>query len=771
MRTARLLSVSVTLAVVGLGSPACSGDEPSPDATPTARGSIVEATESVEPLPDLAEIGRMLVASDDPYLGRAQVPRLQAQRRLLDPNDLRTPILRVDLDLRLFEHALRLGEVDEALADMDVVMREAAAVPGLLRREPELYEWQGIGWLRKAEVVNCIGRHAPACCVFPFAGDGLHAEREPARRAVAAFLRYLELVPDDLGVQWLAHVAASACAEPELVPERFRVPPPPAGTDAAHVVPRFVDRAPALGVDAFDLCGGAIVTDVDGDGFLDLISSTFDATAPMKLFRNHGDGTFEDRSAASGLARQLGGLNCIAADYDNDGDQDVLVLRGAWQMDRGRIRNSLLRNDGHGHFEDVTFAAGLATPARPTQTAVWADFDGDGDLDLYVGNESRREIGPQPERGDYPSQLFRNDGDGTFTDVAARAGVTNDRYCKGVTVGDYDDDGDLDLYVSNVGANRLYRNDGELRFTDVAGELGVAEPTGRSFACWFFDYDNDGRLDLFVASYAATLAEVAGDLMRQAGRQVATGGGVPRLYRNVGGRFVDVAREVGLDRVCLPMGAGFADVDGDGWLDIYLATGEPSFGMIAPNLLFRNDAGRRFVDVTTASGLGHLQKGHGVAFADVDHDGDVDLFHQLGGFYPGDAYFNALFENLGPAEPVAARRFVELELEGRVSNRAAVGARVRVDVDTPAGPRSIHRAVGSVSSFGGAPLARLDIGLGDATRIARIAVRWPAGGMQEVTGAPLDAHLRIVEGVDGAEPLERPRLQLGQPPIQSRSRK
>jgi hypothetical protein len=231
-----------------------------------------------------------------------------------------------------------------------------------------------------------------------------------------------------------------------------------------------------------------------------------------------------------------------------------------------------------------------------------------------------------------------------------------------------------------------------------------------------------------------------------------------RLYRNAGGgRFEDVTRAAGLARVALPMGANFGDVDGDGWLDLYLGTGAPGYEMVMPNLLLRNDGGRRFRDATIAAGLGHLQKGHGVAFADLDHDGDQDVFHQLGGFFPGDRYHSALFEN-----PGHGARWLVLELTGTVSNRAAVGARVRVEVDTPRGARVLHRAVGSVSSFGGSTL-RQELGLGDATAVRRVTVRWPRGGEQEYAGVALDGFFELREGSAAARRLERPLLPLRAP--------
>ena len=525
---------------------------------------------------------------------------------------------------------------------------------------------------------------------------------------------------------------------PQAVPETYRIPP--TAFRSEFDIKRFEDVAPELGVDTQNLCGGAIVDDFDGDGKLDIVTSTYDPRGPLRYFRRQAGGPFHDDSAASGVETQLGGLNCIAADYDNDGDNDILVLRGAWLLDDGQIRNSLLRNNGDRTFTDVTRQAGLAEPARPTQAAVWGDFDNDGDLDLYIGNESR--LRKNSRAGDYPSQLFQNNGDGTFTDIALRAGVTNDRYAKGVTAGDYDNDGDLDLYVSNAGKNRLYRNNADGTFTDVADQLGVAEPAGASFASWFFDYDNDGDLDLFVAAYDCTLADIVSDYRDQQHSGVS-----PRLYRNDGqSGFTDVAAAVGLDHPYLPMGANFGDLDNDGFLDIYLATGRPNYKMLVPNVMLRNDGGKRFQNVTTSGGFGHLQKGHGVAFADIDNDGDQDIYHQLGGFYPGDQYRNVLFKN-----PGHGNRFLIIKLVGTQSNRNGVGARIRVTVTTPQGKRTLHRAVGSVSSFGGSPL-RQEIGLGMADSIERVEIDWPGSATTQVLrGVPLDGMIQVTEGTDGFE--------------------
>ncbi len=675
---------------------------------------------------EFEQIARSLQASSNDWIGLDTVRRLRTAlaQSVLPESDRRK------LQNNLAERLLRNGELDEALeilqSLLDRTPPDGPAAPGLHRR-------LGIAWMRRAEIENCVKRHNAECCIFPLAGGGLHAAREPARKAREHLERFLVAKPGNLKVRWLINVLAMALGEyPEGVSAELLIPP--ARFRSEHEVGRFRDVAPGLGVDAFSLCGGVAIEDFDGDQRLDILTSAYDPTEALRLYRNEGDGGFEDMARQSRVDDQLGGFNVLAADYDADGDVDVLVLRGAWLTIDGGIRNSLLQNRG-GVFHDVTRRAGVAEPARPTQAGVFGDFDDDGILDLYLGNESMKDSDPHQ---DFPSQLFRGKGDGTFADRARKAGVTNDRYCKAVTAGDYDNDGDLDLYASNFGKNRLYENRSDGTFRDVAVELEVEEPAGRSFASWFFDYDNDGWLDLFCASYEGSIADVCAEAL---GRERASPR--PRLYANTQGRFRNVTAEVGLDRFFLPMGANFGDIDNDGFLDLYLTTGDPQLESIMPNVMLRNAAGLVFQDVTSSGGFGHLQKGHGVAFADLDDDGDQDIYHQLGGFYLGDRFHNALFEN-----PGHGNHFLHLRLRGVRSNCTGVGARVALTVRDAQGVREIHRAVGSVSSFGGSPL-RLEIGLGAAQRIERLTVRWPGGKGEDVfTDVPLDAYLEIREGAD-----------------------
>ena len=743
------------LSISGCGStdPTTTNDDPKISSSkanpPTQPASLLPVNMTIRD--EFIEIADRVEFSENKYLGQHQPDRFRRELQR-DDLDIQTE---VNLWLQLCFHELRLGNLEPAAT----AIQSAFQIVEQAGRKPPIpmLKLRALVYLREAEYRNCVERHNCECCVFPLKGGGIHSIKEPIAKARENLIELLQQSPGNLEAGWLLNITGMAIGDyPNSIPEAFRLPQ--TIFEPKHDVPRFIDIAPKLGVDVFNLCGGAMVEDFDGDHLLDIVTSTYDLRQPMTYFRNVGDGTFADESVSSQLAAQLSGLNCIAADYDNDGDMDILVLRGAWLYDDGQLRNSLLRNNGDGTFSDVTAAAGLANANRPTQAAVWGDFDNDGWLDVFIGNESRVEMKNQPPGGDYPSQLFHNQGDGTFIDMADEANVTNDRYCKGVTAGDYDNDGDLDIYVSNSNTNRLYRNDGDMRFSDVALELGVSEPHQWSFASWFFDYNDDGWLDLFVAAYQSTIADVAADYIGVPHKGIA-----PCLYRNRGdGSFENVAKDVNLNHAYMPMGANFGDLDNDGWLDIYLTTGSPDFASLTPNVMLRNDRGKQFQDVTFSAGVGHLQKGHGIAFADLDNDGDQDIYHQLGGFFPGDKFHNTLFLNPSAgSETFGRNHFITIKLVGKQCNRQAIGARVRVVVKTPGGTKVRHRAVGMVSSFGGSP-ARQEIGLGDALSIDRIEIDWPgvahASNTQTIRGVSLDSFVEVTQGDPVARELTLPKL-------------
>ena len=733
----------------------CSGtpDTPAPAAPPPG----AEAEES-----DPAGHTRMVA------LLKEVADRTSAEHPLLSDNrsaQLRTQLAALPADahpgkglglrLALGEEALRQNRLAEGIAHLDQAYRDVEGFleSGIVHPKAVFNTAYrlAIAHMRLGETQNCCLKHSADSCLLPIRGRGIHQDQAGSRKAIEYFGRVLRLAPADsdvyLNARWLINIAYMTIdGYPQDVPDAWRIPE--AVFRSSEDVPRLLNRAPELGLGTFDLAGGAIVEDFDGDDLLDIFVSTYDPTEGPRLFRNDGLGGFLDRTEEANLEGLLGGFNLLHADYDNDGDADVLVLRGAWLGASGNVPNSLLRNDGHGRFVDVTFAAGLGRVHYPTQTAAWADYDGDGNLDLFVGNET-------DDTARSPSQLFHNGGDGTFIDVATEAGVTNDRFTKSVAWGDYDDDGDPDLYVSNLGEpNRLYRNDGEGKFVDVAGELGVGRPL-MSFASWFWDYDNDGDLDLHVAAYEWSGGGLAAVVRSVLG--LPHGVETTALYRNDGrGGFEDVGAAAGLDPVTLPMGANFGDLDNDGWLDVYLGTGYPDYEALTPNVMYRNRAGKDFVDVTYSAGVGHLQKGHGVVFADIDHDGDQDLFEQIGGFYYGDKFANALFEN-----PGSGNHWLAVELEGRQANRSAIGARLRVDVVENGTKRSIYRALNTGGSFGSNPL-RQTIGLGQADTIERLEIRWPgSGATQVIDGLPLDRLVSVVEGADDYEVRELEPFRLG----------
>ena len=604
-----------------------------------------------------------------------------------------------------------------------------------------------LGYLRLGERTNCQMNHNNESCILPISEKAQHTQEEGSRKAIGMYTRILQEFADDLSARWLINVAYMTLGEhPEKVPVAWLIPP--SAFDGAKDFPRFHDISMDLGLDQGmnTLAGGICMEDFNNDGHLDLLTSSWSLSQHMRLFLNKGDGSFEETTEQAGIAGITGGLNMVHADYDNDGNIDVLVLRGAW-MNSLPQPNSLLRNNGNGTFEDVTERAGLFF-YNNTQAGQWGDFDNDGFLDLFLGQEARA-------NPPLPCHLFHNNGDGTFSDQAAAAGVDVIGIMKGAAMGDVNNDGLLDIYVSNLGGpNNLFINQGpntqgQWTFVDRAEQAGVTKPID-SFPTWMFDFDNDGWLDIFCSTYDTKTrgeysAEVAAGYLG-----IPLKAEIPRLYRNNhDGTFSDVTAKAGLAQPLFTMGCNFGDLDNDGYPDFYLATGEPELRSIVPNRMFRNTGRGGFEDVTTAGGFGNLQKGHGVALRDLDHDGDRDVFCNLGDAFEGDGYQKALFEN-----PGMGNHWITLVLEGTTSPKCAMHARIRVSVSGGDGKRDIHAMVGTGASFGSASLCQ-EIGLGRAERIERIEVTWPRTSEKQVfQGLAMDRTYRIVEG--NPTPVELP---------------
>ena len=680
----------------------------------------------------VAVLQEILDQSDENiYVGAAQARKIRDYARNMSPQMPVANQWRVYYALGNAE--LKLGNEEAAITALQQAYQLNDQINGVIPiEEINIFKFDlAIAYLRLGETQNCCQRNTPDSCIVPIRGSGIHTNRTGSTQAIKYFKEVLQDSPPKselyLKSRWLLNVAYMTLGEhPQGVPKSHLISTDLFASDGS--IPRFFNVAERLGLNTFSNSGGAIIDDFDGDDQLDVVTSSFSPSGRLRYFQNQGDQGFRDRSEDAGFKGMYGGLNLVQADYDNDGDTDILVLRGAWLYDLGQHPNSLLRNRGDGTFDDVTFESGLGEVHYPTQTASWADFDNDGDLDLYIGNESTPKF-------EAPSQLFRNDGTGRFTDVASQAGVTNDRFTKAVVWGDYNEDRLPDIYVSNYRqANRLYRNNGNGSFTDVAVELGVTQPDF-SFPAWFWDFDNDGHLDILVADYRSLSYVAANYVGATSGKQHTY------LYRGLGGRFQEISEQCGLAKTSFAMGANFGDLDNDGFLDFYLGTGDPHYASLAPNIMYRNHLGQRFDDVTMSGGFGHLQKGHAVVFADLDSDGDQDVFEQLGGALAGDKYHDALFEN-----PGFGNRWVTLKLIGTTSNRSAIGARIRVQVVVDGVPRSIYKYVNSGGSFGANPLRQM-IGLGLAKQIQQVEIYWPTTDQtQTFKDLPMNTSIEIVEG-------------------------
>jgi hypothetical protein len=658
----------------------------------------------------------------------------------------------IDVQLRYLKEVLNAGDPDACIAGIREVMAVSFPDGKITFKNKPYFDLLAIAHLRKGELTNCQLNHSAQSCIVPIAGGGLHRDKSGSQAAKEIYLQILESFPEDLQSVWLLNLACMTLGEyPVGVPERFRIPP--SALESEVPFPPFADIALEAGVDVNELAGGCSTEDFNGDGILDIFATSYGLDDQARLFLGEADGSYRDATDSAGIWGLHGGLNTLHGDYDSDGLTDIFILRGGWFNPSGTLPNSLLKNLGGGKFRDVTEEAGLLS-FHPTQSGGFADWNLDGHLDLFVGNENSGQIA-------HPSELYVNNGDGTFREVSAEVGLRIDAFVKGCSWGDINNDGLPDLYVSvHKGYNLLYVNrggswPGGWKFEEIGEKAGVREPL-YSFPCTFWDYDNDGWEDILVFGYSSDRYEkvgydVAAEYLGKAFRCET-----PRLYRNNRNEtFSDVSEAAGLRKPLYTMGFNIGDLDNDGWPDLYCGTGAPDLFSSVPNRVFRNAGGQRFQDVTTAGGFGQVQKGHGVSFADLDNDGDQDIYTVIGGAFEGDFYRNSLLIN--PGSPNA---WLTLLLEGRSANRSAIGARLRVRVEMASGAqRDLFLAVNTGGSFGASSLRR-EIGLGDARRIVEVEVRWPgaAADIALYRGLEPKRAYRIVQGGQ-PEPLSLPAVQ------------
>jgi len=660
--------------------------------------------------------------------------RMELFRKKLDT--ITDPYQRLTTYFQYSNEALNAGKTEEAIAVLtQIVTAMKFTAENLDEQSRPFFDLLAIAYMRKGELENCAANHNAQSCIIPIQGGGLHTLTTGSEKAIEIYSMLLKKYPEDLQSRYLLNVAYMTLNKyPASVPEQWLIGPNVFSKSKTDIV--LKDIATKKDVDMNGISGGCVVEDLDNDGLLDIMASSYGLSDQIRYMHQQKDGSFKNETAASGLVGITGGLNLIHADYNNDGFADILVLRGGWLGKNAKFPFSLLKNNGNNSFEDITIEAGLYS-AAPTQTATWGDFNNDGWIDLFVGHEN------------YPCQLFMN-VKGKFIDVSAKYGLNFISFVKGSVWGDINNDGFPELYISALGLpNKLFLNTagatpGERKFVDISKAAGVEEPLN-SFPAWFFDFDNDGFEDIFVSGYDTKRFSLVGADAARDMLGMPPLGDLPRLYHNNGNNtFTDVSETYGVNHINYAMGCNFGDLDNDGWPDYYLGTGAPEFTSIVPNKLYRNISGKKFEDITYATNTGHIQKGHAIAFADIDNDGDQDIYMVAGGAVEGDRFRNVLFENTTSN----GNHWIKLKLEGVVSNRAAIGAKIRIKVKLPDGGfQNFYHVVNTGGSFGSNPLMA-SAGLGNAVSIEEIEIKWPdkKNSREILTGIAMNSLLAIKEG-------------------------
>ena len=491
---------------------------------------------------------------------------------------------------------------------------------------------------------------------------------------------------------------------------------------------------------------GLALFDFDNDGLIDIYllnGAALKGTKPVTparnaLYRNVGDWRFQDVTASSGLGDTGYGLGVAVGDYDNDGDEDVFLNNYG--------PNVLYLNNGNGHFTDVTEAAGVAAGDQVGAGACFLDIEGDGDLDLYVANylaftydthattlsgghmTYRAPVNNRP----LPDSLYRNNGNGTFTDISRAAGIGGHAsWGMGIVCADYDKDGDTDVFVGNdVAENFMFKNNGKGIFEEIGLITGIAYTAdgtpSASMGVDCGDYDNDGLLDFKVTSYQQELTT---------------------LYQNLGDDFFDdVTLKTGAGQGTLPMvtwGVGLIDFDNDADRDLFIACGhlqdnvdkyDDVSSYLQQNILLSNTGRGTFTDVSRSSGPGMqvTLSSRGAAFDDLDNDGDIDAV------ILNSRCRSTVLRNDSPTPG----NWLQIRLQGKQTNRSAIGARVEVTLGNLTLVDEVHSGRGYQSHYG----TRLHFGLGTHAQVEKVTVRWIGGREEVFSGMKVNRLVTLVEG-------------------------
>ena len=505
-------------------------------------------------------------------------------------------------------------------------------------------------------------------------------------------------------------VAGNVAAKVNLRVEQTRA----AKSGRAAKLPVFTDLAAAAGMQTRGYTfGNPIWGDFDNDGDLDLFADNHFNKAPY-LYQNNGNGTFTDIFATSGLAGPGDRHGSVWADYDNDGDLDLSITIGAGGGSALGSKEDQLYEYIGGQFVDRAEDAGVINTWGRGRSMAWADYSGDGFLDLLDGNLKTAMV------------LYKNNGDDTFSDVTAQSGLAELQYIE-CAFADYNGDGLPDVFCtcalpSEPPKDALFQNNGDGSFANVSAQAGILPLINGRGIAWG-DYDNDGDLDLFIPR----------------GTDI---GYKQTLYRNNGdGTLTDVSDESGLGIINNSRAAAWGDFDNDGYLDLYLVDSGSDPAGKGPNFLFHNNHDGTFTDVALEAGVQALalSRGRGAAWGDYDNDGFLDLFVTNGedntDFNRGPQF---LYRNGGNGN-----HWLKVKLVGTISNRQGLGAKVTLQASRIMQFREMNGADGHFYGQGSTPL---HFGLGTARRISSITVQWPSGSIQTLRRVSADQEITITEG-------------------------